>query len=105
MRTVAYPHPGEVLVKEFLEPMGITQYRLSKEIGLDQSRIGQIASGRRSMSPDTALRLAKFFGTSDAFWITLQAHYDAAKARGELAEVLKGIKTWPEVAASEQPAP
>ena len=104
MRTVAYPHPGEILDEEFLKPMGITPYRLSKEIGLDQSRIGLIVSGRRSVSPNTALRLAKFFGTSDDFWINLQAHYDAATTKDELADVLEGIKTWPAIAASAKPA-
>jgi addiction module HigA family antidote len=99
MSTVAYPHPGEILFEEFLRPMGISQYRLAKEVGLQQSRIGAIVSGQRAMSPDTALRLSKFFGTSDDFWITLQAHYDAATTKEAIAEVLEEIKPWQTEAA------
>ena len=94
MRTVPYPHPGEILREEFLAPMGITAYRLAKEIGLQQSRIGAVVSGQRAITPDTALRLSKFFGTSDGFWIGLQADYDAATTKDEIASVLKAIKPW-----------
>lgn len=94
MRKVPYPHPGEILLKEFLKLMGITQYRLAKEIGVPQRRIGEIAAGTRSVTPDTGLRLSKFFGMSENFWTGLQLDYDAAKAKDSLAETLAGIKTW-----------
>lgn len=78
MRKVPYPHPGEILLEEFLKPMGITQYRLAKEIGVPQRRIGEIVAGTRSITPDTGLCLSRFFGMSDDFWTGLQLDYDAA---------------------------
>jgi addiction module HigA family antidote len=93
-RKVPYPHPGEILFKEFLKPMGITQYRLAKEIGVPQRRIGEIVAGTRSITPDTGLRLSKFFGMSDDFWTGLQMDYDAAKAKDSLVSVLLKIKPW-----------
>lgn len=69
-------HPGEVLVEEFLKPLAITPYRLSKEIKVPQTRISEIMHGRRSISPDTAYRLSKFFGNSPYFWLGLQNNYD-----------------------------
>lgn len=94
MRKVAYPHPGEILLEEFLKPMGITQYRLAKEIGVPQRRIGEIVAGNRAVTPDTGLRLSRFFGMSDGFWIGLQLDYDAAKTRDELEPTLRKIKPW-----------
>src|SRR5438876_12324934 len=91
MRKIPYPHPGEILLEEFLKPMGITQYRLAKEIGVPQRRIGEIVAGKRSVTADTGLRLSRFFGMSDGFWIGLQMDYDAAKARDSLAPALKKI--------------
>ncbi len=99
MSSIAYPHPGEILLQEFLDPMGISQYRLAKEVGLQQSRIGAIVNGQRAMTPDTALRLSKFFGTSDDFWITLQAHYDAATTKEKIADELEEIRPWQTEAA------
>jgi addiction module HigA family antidote len=99
MRTVPYPHPGEILAEEFLEPMGITAYRLSQAIEVPQTRIGEIVAGRRSITADTALRLARFFGTSDGFWLNLQSDYDAATVRDELAPVLARIQPWSEARA------
>jgi addiction module HigA family antidote len=93
-RRVPYPRPGEILLEEFLKPMGITQYRLAKEIGVPQRRIGEIVAGTRSVTPDTGLRLSKFFGMSDDFWTGLQMDYDAAKAKDSLASVLLKIKPW-----------
>jgi addiction module HigA family antidote len=93
-RKVPYPHPGEILLEEFLKPMGITQYRLAKEIGVPQRRIGEIVSGTRSVTPDTGLRLSKFFGMSDDFWTGLQLDYDAARAKDSLGTVLSKIKPW-----------
>ncbi|MTW22413.1 HigA family addiction module antitoxin [Allochromatium palmeri] len=83
--------PGEILAQEFLEPLGLTAYRLSKAIGVQQTRISEILAGRRSISADTGLRLSRFFGLNDGFWIGLQADYDAAKARREIAEDLARI--------------
>ena len=94
MRKVPYPHPGEILIKEFLEPMGITQYRLAKEIGVPQRRIGEIVAGNRAVTPDTGLRLSKFFGMSEDFWIGLQLDYDAAKAKDAMGGLLAKIKPW-----------
>ena len=94
MRKVPYPHPGEILLEEFLKPMGITQYRLAKEIGVPQRRIGEVVAGTRSVTPDTGLRLSKFFGMSDDFWTGLQMDFDAAKARDSLGTVLAKIRPW-----------
>lgn len=69
-------HPGEILLEEFLEPMGITQYRVAKDISVPARRINEIVHGKRSISADTALRLSKYFGTSERFWMSLQTRYD-----------------------------
>jgi addiction module HigA family antidote len=94
MRKVPYPHPGEILLEEFLKPMGITQYRLAKEIGVPQRRIGEIVAGTRSVTADTGLRLSRFFSMSDGFWIALQNDYDAAKVKDSLAKTLGKITPW-----------
>lgn len=94
VRKVPYPHPGEILLEEFLKPMGITQYRLAKEIGVPQRRIGEIVAGNRSVTADTGLRLSRFFGMSDDFWVGLQLDFDAANARDLLKETLEKIKPW-----------
>jgi antitoxin HigA-1 len=73
-------HPGEVLKEEFLIPMGISQYRLAKEISVAESRISAICQGKRAIAADTAVRLARFFGTSAGFWMGLQADYDTEEA-------------------------
>ncbi len=90
-REIPYPTPGEILLEEFLKPMGITQYRLAKEIGVPQRRIGEIIAGKRSITPDTGLRLSRFFGTNDGFWVGLQTDYDTALAKDALSEVLSRI--------------
>ena len=69
-------HPGEILLEEFLEPMGITQYRLAKDISVPARRINEIVHGKRGISADTALRLSKYFGTTERFWMNLQTRYD-----------------------------
>lgn len=69
-------HPGEILLEEFLKPMGISQYKLAKDISVHPRRINEIVHGKRSISADTALRLSRYFGLSDRFWLNLQAHYD-----------------------------
>ena len=89
---VAWPHPGEILLHECLEPMGLTQYWLAKEIGVPQRRIGEIVAGARSITVDTGLRLSRFFGTSDKFWVGLQLDYDAAVAKEKMADVLGQIR-------------
>lgn len=94
MRKIPYPHPGEILLEEFLKPMGITQYRLAKEIGVPQRRIGEIVAGKRAVSADTGLRLSRFFAMSDGFWIGLQTDYDAAHAKDSLAKTLRKITPW-----------
>ena len=94
MRKVPYPHPGEILLEEFLKPMGITQYRLAKEIGVPQRRVGEIVAGARGITADTGLRLARFFGTSEGFWIGLQVDYEAATAKDVLSKTLEKIRPW-----------
>jgi addiction module HigA family antidote len=94
MRKVPYPHPGAILLEEFLKPMGITQYRPAKEIGVPQRRIGEIVAGARAVTADTGLRLSRFFGMPEGFWIGLQMDYDAARAKDALAKTLAKIKPW-----------
>ncbi len=77
-------HPGEILLKEFLDPMGISQYRLAKEITVPARRINEIVHGNRSISADTALRLSCYFGTSERFWLNLQTRYDLEVERDRL---------------------
>jgi addiction module HigA family antidote len=79
-------HPGEILLEDFLKPMGITQYRLAKSIGVPQRRIGEIIAGKRSITADTALRLARFFNTDAQSWMNLQTHYDLEVAQEKLKE-------------------
>lgn len=94
MRKVPYPHPGEILLNEFLKPMGITQYRLAKEIGVPQRRIGEIVAGTRGVTADTGLRLSRFFEMSEGFWIGLQTDYEAATAKDVLSKTLDKIRPW-----------
>lgn len=98
MRTVPYPAPGEILMHEFLEPLGITQYRLAKAIGVSQRRIGEIVTGHRAVTADTGLRLSRYFGVSDKFWIGLQADFDTAMTKERLADVLARIEPYNAVA-------
>lgn len=82
-------HPGEVLLEEFLEPMEISQYRLAKDISVPPRRINEIVHGKRSVTADTALRLARYFGTSDRFWLNLQTSYDLDVERDKLGTRLE----------------
>ena len=82
-------HPGEVLREEFLTPLGISQYRLAKEIHVPARRINEIVLEKRGISADTALRLGRYFGTTPQFWINLQAHYDLDVAREGIEDSLK----------------
>jgi antitoxin HigA-1 len=92
MRKVTYPTPGEILSEEFLKPMGISAYRLAKDIGVSQIRISEIISGKRAVTVDTGLRLSRYFGMNDRFWTGLQLDYEAALAKDQLAKVLAKIK-------------
>ena len=91
--------PGELLWEEFMSPMGLTRYRLAKEIGVPAPRIGDIVRGRRSVTADTDLRLCRFFGLSDGYWLRAQAAYDIEVARRELALELTKIRPWTGTAA------
>ena len=82
-------HPGEILMEEFLEPLGISQYRLAKDISVPPRRINEIVHGKRSITADTALRLARFFGTTDRFWLNLQVRYDLEVEKDRLVDVLE----------------
>lgn len=82
-------HPGEVLLEDFLKPFGISQYRLAKEIGVLPRRVNEIVQGKRSITADTALRLARYFGTSVDVWMGLQSDYDVEKARAVLGARLE----------------
>ncbi len=82
-------HPGEILMEEFLEPLGISQYRLAKDISVSPRRINEIVHRKRSITADTALRLAKFFGTTERFWLNLQVRYDLEVEKDRLSGVLE----------------
>lgn len=94
--------PGEMLAEEFLKPLGMSNYRLAKEIGVPAQRIGEILAGKRAITADTDLRLCRFFGLSDGWWLRLQADYDTTVAKAGLAEALAKIRPWKET--SEQTA-
>ena len=81
-------HPGEILLEEFLIPMEISQYRLAKDINVPPRRINEIVLGKRAITPDTALRLSRFFGLSERFWINLQTRYDIEMEKDKLADRL-----------------
>ena len=91
--TVMAPvHPGEILLEEFLRPLGVSQYHLAKQIGVPARRINEIVHGQRRISADTALRLARFFGTSERFWINMQARYDLEAEKDRLGDTLDAIR-------------
>jgi addiction module HigA family antidote len=90
-------HPGEILLEEFLKPMGVTAYRLAKETSVPQTRISQIIHGKRGLSAETALRLAKFFGTSAEFWLGLQNDYDLEESKRSFDKELIKIRTYSEL--------
>ena len=81
-------HPGEILMEEFLKPMVISQYKLAKDISVPARRINEIVQGKRSITPDTALRLSRYFGLSERFWINLQARYDLEIEKDKLDDRL-----------------
>ena len=85
-------HPGEVLMDEYLEPLGVTQHRLAVAIGVPPRRINEIVHGKRRITADTALRMARYFGTSERFWMNLQGRYDLEVERDRLVDTLDEIK-------------
>lgn len=94
MKTMRPVHPGEILLEEFLKPMGISQYRLSKAIAVPPRRINEIIHGTRAVTANTALRLARYFGTSALFWINLQAHYDLESEKDKKGDQIeKEVRT------------
>ncbi|WP_417515299.1 HigA family addiction module antitoxin [Marinobacter sp.] len=94
MRSISAVAPGELLKEAFLEPMGISQYRLAKEIGVPAQRIGQIIAGKRSITADTDLRLCRFLGLSNGYWLRAQVAYDTEIAEHALEDQLKNIRPW-----------
>lgn len=97
-REIPPVHPGEILVEDFLKPLGISQYRLAQAIGVPPRRINEIVHGKRAITADTALRLGAFFGTDAQSWLNLQAHYDLEMARENLADYLETIPVHREAA-------
>ena len=97
MAKLAPISPGEILFAEFLEPMGITKYRLAKEIGVPAQRIGDIVAEKRSITADTDFRLCRFFGLSKGYWLRAQAAWDTERAEEGLSKVLGSIRTWKEI--------
>ncbi|MFZ5995860.1 MAG: HigA family addiction module antitoxin [Thermodesulfobacteriota bacterium] len=85
MKRLPPVHPGEVLSEDFMKPLGLSQYRVAKDIGVPALRINQIVHGKRSITADTAMRLARYFGTSAAIWLRLQARYDLEVAEAQMA--------------------
>ena len=99
MRKLKPVTPGELLLEEFLRPMGISQYRLAKAIGVPAQRIGDIVAGKRAITADTDLRLCRFFGLSNGYWLRAQAAYDTEVAERALGAKLAKIKPWAGVRA------
>jgi addiction module HigA family antidote len=87
-------HPGEVLLEDFLNPLEVTQYRLAKGTGVSRRRINEIVHGTRGVTADTALRLARFFGTSEQFWLNLQNRHDLEQERDRLGDRLNDVEVW-----------
>lgn len=85
-------HPGEILLEEFLNPLGVSQYQLAKELSVPARRINEIVHGQRRITADTALRLARYFGTSERFWMNLQARYDLEAEKDRLGAALDDIR-------------
>jgi len=93
--------PGEILLEEFLKPMGLSQYRLAKELGVPAQRISAIVAGKRSITADTDLRLCKFFGLSNGYWLRAQAAHDTEIAERQMGSVLTKIRPWTAVIAQQ----
>ena len=101
--TLAPVHPGEILREEFMQPLGITQYRLAKETSVPPRRINEIVQEQRGISADTALRLARFFGTSEMFWLNLQAQYDLDIQRQKLGSRLAAVRSFKQIQKTLSP--
>ena len=99
-KRVASVTPGELLLEEFMIPMGVTAYRLAKEINVPAQRIGQIVKGKRSITADTDLRLCRFFELSDGYWLRAQAAHDIEVTQSKIGKTLKAIKPWSSRVAS-----
>nr|VFJ74039.1 MAG: transcriptional regulator, XRE family [Candidatus Kentron sp. FW] len=100
MHKLAPIPPGEILLEEFLKPIGLSQYRLAKEIGVPAQRISEIVAGRRAITADTDLRLCRFFGLSDGYWLRGQVRYDTEIVKDRLGSALTEIKPWVETCPS-----
>ena len=103
--SIALRRPGELLREEFLVPMGLTQYRLAKAIGVPAQRIGDIVAGKRAITADTDLRLCRFFGLSNGYWLRAQVAYDTEVTEEVLAKTLAKIKPWAGAATKAGSAP
>ena len=99
MRAVAPVSPGEMLEEEFLKPLGLSKYRLAKDIGVPPQRIGDIVAGKRGITADTDLRLCHYFGLSDGWWLRGQAKFDTAQARAQMTDILAQIPRCERLAA------
>ena len=93
--------PGEILLKEFLKPMGLSQYRLAKEVNVPPQRISEIVSGKRSITADTDLRLCRFFGLSNGYWLRAQAAHDTEVAERKMESKLNKIRPWTVIMAQQ----
>ncbi len=91
-KTIAPIHPGEILMEEFLKPLGISQYKLAKDISVPPRRVNEIVHGRRSISADTALRLSRYFKLSERFWLNLQARYDLEVEKEKFSRIESRVK-------------
>lgn len=96
MERVAFPHPGEILAEEFLEPLGLSQSALARALRVPPRRINEIVLGKRAITADTALRLARYFGTTPKLWVGLQGEYDLRLAADTLGAALKTVQVRPE---------
>ena len=94
--------PGEILLEEFLKPMGLSQYRLAKEVGVPAQRISEIVAGKRAITADTDLRLCKFFSLSNGYWLRAQAAHDTEVAERKMGRVLTRIRPWTSVVAQRR---
>ena len=97
-KTLSPIHPGEILLEDFMKPLGLSQYRLAQDIGVTPIRISQIVHGQRAITVDTAMRLARYFGTSAAVWLRLQVRYDLEVAEKTLGDrINREVKVWEEM--------
>jgi len=102
-RKLAPVHPGEILLEEFMQPLGLSQTRLGRDLGVSPRRINEVVRGKRSVTADTALRLSRYFGTSAEFWLGLQSDYDLDTASDRLAErILREVKVFSPVTEAHE---